>query len=93
MTKDDAAKYIGIKGQTYDYALPETWVDSIVGLTGHTGSAICGNLVWLYDEANRTFGRPCALTTDGNKIIEDVNSACGTHWPLTENPVPSNATD
>src|SRR5581483_1099697 len=86
VTKADAVKIIGIENETFDYALPQPWVDEVVKVTGHPYPAIIGQLVWLYDAAYRYGGRPCALTLEANKLLGDINRIMVSNSPPTENP-------
>jgi hypothetical protein len=71
LTKDDAAKALGL--QTYDTALPQTWLDDLLlKLSLHAEDfpenwkdIVTSGLVWCYKNAkgeSSLFGYPVALT-------------------------------
>lgn len=97
MTVEQAVKLVLPEGATFDYALPQTWMDRtterLMTLDKHRGKEryevyrlAYGHFVWAYDEPHGVFGRPCALTTTGNEVLRDLRRF-GEEWPLTENPV------
>jgi hypothetical protein len=86
MTKGDVTKLLGIENETFDYALPQPWLDEAVKRTGHPYHSITGQFVWMYDGEHRFAGRPFALTGNANLLLVDINKAMESSWPLTEKP-------
>lgn len=83
LTKDEAAKALGL--QTYDTALPQTWVDNLLLhlalIAPHKGwpeawsDLILSGLVWCYRDAKgepSLFGYPVALTV---QVLDMLTSA------------------
>lgn len=71
-TKKQAAERLGIGDKTFDYALPQPWVDVVAKLVkphGYTYDDIIGGLVWLYDEKARMTGRPFPLTKRSERML------------------------
>jgi hypothetical protein len=84
MTKQDAVKAtlatMGKPDMTFDYALPQEWLDREAGslylkilATGRPAdrgdcyNRILGQTVWAYDSL---FGGPLAITEDGRKVAQ-----------------------
>lgn len=55
---------------TYDYALPQTWVNAC---REYHGIDVCGNFVWLYPEGNLA-GIPAAITIEGVQMLHTIHS-------------------
>lgn len=75
MTKQEAVKQQGLEHETFDYALPQNWVDEVSKhLPEHLKNQIVNNFVWLYDDysAARIFGRPASLSPGGNEILSHI---------------------
>jgi len=73
--KDKAAlmEMTGKGRETYDYALPQPWVDEWckkLKAQGVTYDDLIFGFVWLYDEEAKTFGRPFPLTNRARFILE-----------------------
>ncbi len=74
MTKEQAFR-IAIAGRTYDsfdYALPQQWVDKAANKTESDPSRLAEQFVWLYDDQAPTLGRPFPVTKWGRELLEDV---------------------
>lgn len=88
MTKAEAAR-ITLGTQTYDLALPQTWLDQTAEKLKELWDyeEILDSLVWFYPEGD-PFGRPCAITAEGNEILKVINSLVREpfRFPLTERP-------
>jgi hypothetical protein len=73
MTKADVVKKMGLDKETFDYALPQDWVNEVrKHLPEELKEMIVPNFVWLYDEKARMSGRPCSLSFTGNKILSVI---------------------
>lgn len=73
MTKAELVKALGIDKESFDYALPQDWVDEVAKcLPGQMRGQIVPNFVWLYDEKAEIFGRPCSLSFEGNEILSHI---------------------
>jgi hypothetical protein len=73
MTKQAVIKRLELEGATFDWALPQNWVNEVAHyLPERLKNEIGGNFVWLYDEGARMFGRPCSISFDGNEILSYV---------------------
>ena len=73
MTKEKLVKKLGIQDKTFDYALPQNWVDDVVGVTKCSNAEAC-MFVWLYDERAGAYGRPFPLTSDADELLEKYMS-------------------
>ncbi len=69
MTKEKLVKKLGIQDKTFDYALPQNWVDDVVAVTKCSNAEAC-MFVWLYDERAGAYGRPFPLTSDADELLE-----------------------
>lgn len=72
MTKGEAVKQRGIENHSFDYALPQTWVDMVIKyfepyFSKYTHEQIVSNLVWYYED--NSFGRPFGITDLGDEIV------------------------
>ena len=56
-TKGELAEKVLPKGTSFDFALPQPWVDAVLEL----GIDPRSSYVWLYDDATPIFGRPFNL--------------------------------
>ncbi len=56
-----------LKGKTFDFAIPNDVFNEILDTTGINPS---GNIVWLYDEQAKIFGRPFGLTLLGYQLLK-----------------------
>ena len=73
MTKEDRMKEMGLENETFDYALPQNWVNAVYDVIGSDlKNSITGSFVWLYDESAKMFGRPASLNFDGNIILSHL---------------------
>ena len=68
---------------TFDYALPQPWVDMVQKLSGLEEN-ICGNFVWIYDSRAKIFGRPFPLTAEGSVLIGIFNSQTRGNFPTDQ---------
>ena len=67
MTKQDTCKADNyLTGKTFDYALPQPWLDRIAEVTG---KYLPSGFVWLYDAQAPLFGRPYPITDEGAKLL------------------------
>lgn len=82
LTKDDAAKALGL--QTYDTALPQTWLDDLLlklslhaeDLPENWKDIVTSGLVWCYKNAkgeSSLFGYPVALTVQVINILTHLS--------------------
>ena len=90
MTIGEAARRVLGEDVTYDTALPNAWVAELLlkvpfGIIAAETAA--ENFVWAYDNGPAGLGRPCALTENGNLVLELFNSYTGSNYPITANPV------
>lgn len=67
LTKVDMIHKLGLSNKTFDYALPQPWVDRVYE---ETGIVPVPHFVWLYDEKAKIFGRPYALTATGWVVLK-----------------------
>lgn len=73
MTKQDVIKELRLEGVTFDWALPQNWVNEVAHhLPERLKNEIGGNFVWIYDEKARIFGRPYSISFDGNEILSHL---------------------
>jgi hypothetical protein len=72
MTKLDLVKANHIENETYDYALPQTWVDMVHNDYNIPYRVIIDNFVWLYDEKAKVFGKPFPLTIAGRIVCKII---------------------
>ncbi len=82
MTKREAAERV-LGNATWDSALPQQWVDAVVSKTECEYNDVLAHFVWSYDHGAGIFGRPCALTSEANMLLERINTAFGSSFPLT----------
>ena len=73
MTKQQAAESVKyLEGKTFDYALPQTWLDHVAyclkTVDDNIYHKVLGNFVWLYDEEANISGRPYPITDEGKDI-------------------------
>lgn len=71
--KEEAMKRLGKGDETFDYALPQPWVDKASEKAkkhGFQGLDVVEGFVWLYDEKARMMGRPFPLTERARRILE-----------------------
>jgi len=68
VTKEDCVITLGLDAFTFDYALPQTWVDE--HFTDEQRQAAVGSFVWLYDGKAKLFGRPFPITSEGRKLFK-----------------------
>jgi hypothetical protein len=67
-TKGELVKRRGIEDSSFDFALPQDWLDEVVqwcrfnGYRGYSYRDILYGFVWMYDEKAKVFGRPYPLT-------------------------------
>ncbi len=66
MTKKEIIQKMELEKETFDYALPQTWVDEV---SKKTGDEIAPHFVWLYDKEGGLFGRPSSISLKGNRIL------------------------
>ena len=66
ITKNDICKYL--KLETFDYALPITWLTDVAKVTGIYADA---HFVWDYSEGN--YDQPLAITREGETILRIYN--------------------
>jgi hypothetical protein len=79
-TLGDLAKEFELdKFGSYDFALPQYWVDEVRKVT--RGSPV-GIMIWFYPfEGNfRIFGTPLALTKGGEMLLEIFNKLTGSFY-------------
>lgn len=84
MTKAERVKQLGLDKFTFDYALPQQWLDSAADFLkenypekydnieqGNPGpyEVILGGTVWLYDEHARYGGRPYPITPQAREAL------------------------
>lgn len=67
MTKEELVKQHGIENESFDYALPQQWVDEVKQLTGFDYDSITYGFVWHY--GGLLFGRPYPLTPTAREIL------------------------
>jgi len=73
MTKEDVTKSLGLDKETFDYALPQDWVDKVYKcLPQNLQDGIVPHFVWLYDKEAKIFGRPCSISPMGNLILNSI---------------------
>lgn len=72
VTKESIVKLLGVDQQTFDYALPQDWVEDI----GHNAVP---HFVWLYEKGS-IFGCPRPLTSEGIDMLMRYNMKKGTHY-------------
>lgn len=73
MTKADIVKALELEGKTFDYALPQNWVDKVrEQLPLEMKDDVVPNFIWLYDDKSGLMGRPCSLSFRGNEILSYV---------------------
>lgn len=63
---DLAEEIYGSKGITFDYALPQKWVD----LAERNGFDVRSNFVWIYPKGS-LFGQPGPITAKGVEMVKD----------------------
>jgi len=68
-TKGDVMESLGVNF-TYDYALPQPWVDDVENKTGENP---CPHFVWSYQEDGDVWGRPFPITEAGKLIMKIYN--------------------
>lgn len=54
---------------SWDYALPQDWVDEVISVTGKNPF---GHIVWSYKDAG-VFGKPVAITPLGATILKEFD--------------------
>ena len=69
MTKEQLVKKLGLQEKTFDYALPQDWVDDVIHVTKCLYNEAC-MFVWLYDERGDSYGRPFPLTDEADELCE-----------------------
>ena len=69
---------LGVDKQTFDYALPQQWVDEMVKTVGDPR----GHFVWLYEKGSFT-GCPRPLTEEGIELLTRFNQLKGTQFPTS----------
>lgn len=69
MTKGDAATYT-YGGETFDYALPQPWVDAMTKIFPYV--PIAGHFIWLYPEGN-LMGMPMPITRQGVEMLAELS--------------------
>lgn len=58
---------------TWDYALPQDWLNQAADTGVQHGISydeIVSNLIWMYDDKAKIFGRPFGITPRGVVIVE-----------------------
>jgi len=66
ITKGGIIKQLGMEDMTFDYALPQDWVDAVFQAIGILPTM---SFVWLYDDKAPMFGRPFPLDARGWVIM------------------------
>lgn len=66
-TKRHLINKLWIREETFDYALPQSWCETV---EEHTGIWPVPHFVWLYDEKAASFGRPYPLTATGWVVLK-----------------------
>jgi hypothetical protein len=56
-----------LQKNTFDYALPQEWVDDFYNLMKVYPTSY---FVWIYDEYSPLFGRPYPITDEGKRLLE-----------------------
>lgn len=84
-TKNDAMKILEEKlktelpgYQTFDYVLPQQWVDDV---REKTGEDVGPHFVWIYEQRS-VFGRPFPITNEGKQILTTYNEIAETSYPV-----------
>ena len=62
ITKQERANHL-YSQYTFDTALPQDWVNSVVIQTGRTHEEVVSQFVWLYFD-HSSFGQPAPLSLD-----------------------------
>ena len=83
-TKDTAARLCGLK--TYDNALPQQWLDSVVDTlmpiaakeSVNIYDLLVSSIVWSYDQA-KIFGAPHPLTLKAWGYLKALDRLTGSH--------------
>lgn len=65
MTKQNAICARGLQDKTFDYALPQAWVEDVYLLTGIYPAPY---FVWLYDGPT-PWGRACPICEAGKELL------------------------
>jgi len=71
-SKEDLVKEQGLEDKSFDYALPQSWVEEvyqIVAKGGYSWDDILCGFIWLYDVPYRLFGYPFPLTYQAGCIL------------------------
>jgi len=82
MTKGEVVKHLGLDQFTFDYALPQPWLDEADRFLRVTYpedyskpgerpyEVLISGLVWLYDKHGQYTGRPYPLTRDATEALK-----------------------
>ena len=79
MTKQEAVERAGLANASFDYALPQDWVDEMFAhIRCYPGvkfsyDEIVSNIIWLYDDKAPLFGRPFPITFIGKSILRRLS--------------------
>jgi len=88
-TKADRIRQLGLNEFTFDYAMPQDWLDrannylreNYPGLYGKDGlnpyQILIGGIVWLYDKHGGLFGRPYPITRTAKDTLERLSDRFG----------------
>lgn len=77
ITLSEVIKLLGVDQQTFDYALPQNWVDDMVARVGDPR----GHFVWLYEKGS-CFGVPRPVTHEGMHQLMRYNLSKGTQYSV-----------
>ena len=71
MTKQEMVEALEMQDSSFDYALPQDWVDSLALKVKplFTYDDIIFRLIWLYDDKAPVFGRPYPLDFIGKSLL------------------------
>ena len=74
LTKADLVELRGMENASFDYALPQEWVYSVLEFCKlnqlpFSYREIIFGFVWLYDEKSKVFGRPYPLTYTAHYLL------------------------